>query len=165
MEARNECLCYVKGEGAVSISELAALSMAVVLVAAPIQDELHWSLDQPRHHASFLMPAKPFWVDLRFSTSNGVPLRQHKQHRKFKVLDEMTSMKRAHPGEGAALNLSSKVYVRTTRNGKVQKIVREVYLRKDIPCSSKLCTACLSDAPTSYQQKSRFLRSSKRNPD
>ncbi len=46
-----------------------------------------------------------------------------------------------------ASNISSKVFVRSTRNGKVQKIVRELYLRQDIPCSSKLCSTCLSSAP------------------
>ncbi|KAK3070721.1 hypothetical protein LTS18_015031, partial [Coniosporium uncinatum] len=65
----------------------------------------------------------------------------------------MTSLKRAYAADPSAPNLSSKVYVRSTKSGKVQKIVREVYLRQDIPCSSKLCTACLSTAPTDYHQK------------
>jgi hypothetical protein len=65
----------------------------------------------------------------------------------------MTSLKRTAPSHGASTNLSSKVYVRTTRNGKVQIIVREAYLRQDIPCSSKLCRACLSDAPTNYHSR------------
>ena len=43
--------------------------------------------------------------------------------------------------------ISSKVYVRSTKSGKVQKIVRELYLRQDIPCSSKLCASCLKTAP------------------
>lgn len=46
-----------------------------------------------------------------------------------------------------ASSISSKVYVRSTRSGKVQKIVREVYLRQDIPCSSKICTECSNNAP------------------
>ncbi|KAL9089591.1 MAG: hypothetical protein Q9165_005623 [Trypethelium subeluteriae] len=64
----------------------------------------------------------------------------------------MTSLKRSYD-PGNAPNLSSKVYVRTTRAGKVQKIVRELYLRRDIPCSSRLCSACLEVAPTDYQNK------------
>ncbi|KAB8349446.1 hypothetical protein FH972_023473 [Carpinus fangiana] len=59
----------------------------------------------------------------------------------------MASLKRPAPTDGNGPTLSSKVYIRATRLGKVQKIVREVYLRKDIPCSSKLCTKCLANAP------------------
>ncbi|PHH87532.1 hypothetical protein CDD83_8735 [Cordyceps sp. RAO-2017] len=59
----------------------------------------------------------------------------------------MTSLKRSQPADPLAANISSKVYVRSTRSGKVQKIVREVYLRTDIPCSSKICKACLDGAP------------------
>lgn len=69
----------------------------------------------------------------------------------------MTSLKRSLPSDGQTSNLSSKVYVRTTRNGKVQKIVRELYLRQDIPCSSKLCSACLVHAPTNYRSKRGFI--------
>jgi exosome complex exonuclease DIS3/RRP44 len=75
----------------------------------------------------------------------------------IEVHENMTSLKRTYPGDGAATNLSSKVYVRTTRSGKVQKIVREVYLRQDIPCSSRLCTVCPSDAPTNYHRKGEFV--------
>ena len=57
------------------------------------------------------------------------------------------SLKRALPGHENGTNLSSKVYIRSTRSGKVQKIVREVYLRQDIPCSSQLCSVCLEIAP------------------
>ncbi|KAF4510628.1 hypothetical protein G6O67_002504 [Ophiocordyceps sinensis] len=59
----------------------------------------------------------------------------------------MTSLKRSQAADPLAANISSKVYVRSTRSGKVQKIVREVYLRTDIPCSSKICRACLEAAP------------------
>jgi exosome complex exonuclease DIS3/RRP44 len=59
----------------------------------------------------------------------------------------MSSLKRSLDRDPFAANISSKVYVRSTKSGKVQKIVREVYLRQDIPCSSKLCRACLSTAP------------------
>ncbi|KAI0485300.1 mitotic control protein dis3 [Xylariaceae sp. FL0804] len=61
----------------------------------------------------------------------------------------MTSLKRSSHADPYAKNLSSKVYVRSTKSGKVQKIVREVYLRQDIPCSSKLCSTCLATAPRS----------------
>ena len=59
----------------------------------------------------------------------------------------MTSLKRSLATDVHAANISSKVFVRSTKSGKVQKIVRELYLRQDIPCSSKLCTACLSIVP------------------
>lgn len=65
----------------------------------------------------------------------------------------MTSLKRTHEADALASNISSKVYVRSTRSGKVQKIVREVYLRTDIPCSSKLCKICLQDAPRNAAQE------------
>lgn len=65
----------------------------------------------------------------------------------------MTSLKRSHEGDSLVSNISSKVYVRSTRSGKVQKIVREVYLRTDIPCSSKLCRACLEGAPRNASQQ------------
>ena len=59
----------------------------------------------------------------------------------------MTSLKRTLATDPHAANISSKVFVRSTKNGKVQKIVRELYLRQDIPCSSRLCSLCLSSAP------------------
>ncbi|KAI9730497.1 MAG: exosome catalytic subunit dis3 [Cirrosporium novae-zelandiae] len=59
----------------------------------------------------------------------------------------MTSLKRPLDSGPHAPNISSKTYVRSTKNGRVQKIVRELYLRQDIPCSSKLCSLCLSTAP------------------
>ncbi|KAJ9630796.1 exosome catalytic subunit dis3 [Taxawa tesnikishii (nom. ined.)] len=65
----------------------------------------------------------------------------------------MTSLKRSYATDTSAQNLSSKVYIRSTKSGKVQKIVRELYLRQDIPCSSRLCSACLSIAPTDYHNK------------
>ncbi|EEP80962.1 mitotic control protein dis3 [Uncinocarpus reesii 1704] len=60
----------------------------------------------------------------------------------------MKSLRRNPSSHPHAANVSSKVFVRTTKRGKVQKIVRELYLRQDIPCSSKLCSYCLSYAPT-----------------
>lgn len=59
----------------------------------------------------------------------------------------MASLKRSTGSDPLASSISSKVYVRSTRSGKVQKIVREVYLRQDIPCSSKICSSCLQLAP------------------
>ncbi|RYO98530.1 hypothetical protein DL764_007065 [Monosporascus ibericus] len=61
----------------------------------------------------------------------------------------MTSLKRSAGSNPYSSNISSKVYVRSTKSGKVQKIVREVYLRQDIPCSSRLCSRCLATAPRS----------------
>jgi hypothetical protein len=66
---------------------------------------------------------------------------------------EYFSLKRSNAADRGGLNLSSKVYVRSTKSGKVQKIVRELYLRQDIPCSSNLCKACLEIAPTDYTKK------------
>ncbi|EEH18001.2 hypothetical protein PABG_00564 [Paracoccidioides brasiliensis Pb03] len=60
----------------------------------------------------------------------------------------MKSLKRDHSSNPLAANVSSKIFVRSTKSGKAQKIVRELYLRQDIPCSSKLCSVCLSYAPT-----------------
>src|ERR1700712_3452114 len=59
----------------------------------------------------------------------------------------MTSLKRSLGSNPYDSQISSKVFVRATKSGKVQKIVRELYLRQDIPCSSKLCSTCLSTAP------------------
>ncbi|KAI7629822.1 ribonuclease R, partial [Hortaea werneckii] len=65
----------------------------------------------------------------------------------------MTSLKRSHASTTPTTTLSSKTYLRTLKSGKVQKIVRELYLRQDIPCSSQLCTACLDLQPASFHQK------------
>lgn len=59
----------------------------------------------------------------------------------------MTSWKRTSLGDPHGTNISSKVFLRSTRQGKVQKIVRELYLRQDIPCSSQVCSKCLASAP------------------
>ncbi|KAI4164784.1 MAG: hypothetical protein LQ342_001759 [Letrouitia transgressa] len=59
----------------------------------------------------------------------------------------MASLKRSLESDPHASRISSKIFVRSTRSGKVQKIVRELYLRQDIPCSSKLCSVCLINAP------------------
>lgn len=55
----------------------------------------------------------------------------------------MRSLKRAFGDTG---NISSKVFIRSTKNGRIQKVVREQYLRKDISCSSELCSVCASTA-------------------
>ncbi|RPA77880.1 RNB-domain-containing protein [Ascobolus immersus RN42] len=70
----------------------------------------------------------------------------------------MTSLKRsfvaqAEEASGAPL-LSSKVFLRSGR-GRCTKVVRELYLRQDIPCSSKLCQACTYNAPTDANGKIR----------
>ncbi|KAJ5190790.1 Exosome complex exonuclease dis3 [Penicillium cinerascens] len=59
----------------------------------------------------------------------------------------MKSLRRDFSSNPQAANVTSKVFVRSTKSGKVQKIVRELYLRQDIPCSSKLCSICPSIAP------------------
>ncbi|OAL50650.1 RNB-domain-containing protein [Pyrenochaeta sp. DS3sAY3a] len=66
---------------------------------------------------------------------------------------EYFSLKRSSAADRGQANLSSKVYVRSTKSGKVQKIVRELYLRQDIPCSSNLCRKCLEIAPSDYKKK------------
>ncbi|KAF3040948.1 exosome catalytic subunit dis3 [Didymella heteroderae] len=66
---------------------------------------------------------------------------------------EYFSLKRSTIADRGQANLSSKVYVRSTKSGKVQKIVRELYLRQDIPCSSNLCRECLDIAPADYSKK------------
>ena len=65
----------------------------------------------------------------------------------------MTSLKRSHASTTPNTTLSSKTYLRTLKSGKVQKIVREVYLRQDIPCSSLLCTICLDILPAGFHGK------------
>jgi hypothetical protein len=65
----------------------------------------------------------------------------------------MASLKRSLDSDRPGQNLSTKVYVRSTRSGRVQKIVREVYLRTDIPCSSKLCSNCLHNQPRDAANK------------
>lgn len=59
----------------------------------------------------------------------------------------MTSLKRSLDTDPLASNIANKVYVRSTRSGKVQKITRELYLRQDIACSSRICVSCMKNAP------------------
>ena len=69
----------------------------------------------------------------------------------------MTSLKRSLVADPHASNISSKVFVRSTKSGKVQKIVRELYLRQDIPCSSRLCLTCQVNAPADANGVGRYL--------
>lgn len=72
----------------------------------------------------------------------------------------MTSLKRSSADSPASSKISSKVYVRSSR-GKCTKIVRELYLRQDIPCSSQLCFRCTTEAPTDSNGRIRpFVLSS-----
>ncbi|KAL8701037.1 MAG: hypothetical protein Q9224_000689 [Gallowayella concinna] len=74
----------------------------------------------------------------------------------------MTSLKRSLEADPYASNIASKVFVRSTKSGKVQKITRELYLRQDIPCSSRLCMSCLKNAPQDASGKvSPFVLSEK----
>lgn len=67
----------------------------------------------------------------------------------------MTSLKRSYASSTTpSTTLSSKTYLRTLKSGKVQKIVRELYLRQDIPCSSQLCSTCIDLAPAGFHGKS-----------
>ena len=43
--------------------------------------------------------------------------------------------------------LRSKSFVKRTRKGNVVKVVKEHYLRDDIPCSSQACTICEQHSP------------------
>lgn len=60
----------------------------------------------------------------------------------------MKSLKRGLSSDPKAGNITSKVFIRSTKNGRIQKVVREQYLRKDIPCSSQLCASCSATAAT-----------------
>lgn len=72
----------------------------------------------------------------------------------------MTSLKRSSAGPANTSNITSKVFVRSSR-GKCTKIVRELYLRQDIPCSSQLCSRCATEAPTDSNGRVRpFVLSS-----
>ena len=84
-----------------------------------------------------LLPQIPGQYPRSFATF--CPLKVH-----FDSHLTMKSLKRSF-GENTA-NISSKVFIRSLKSGRVQKVVREQYLRKDIPCSSQLCSACASNA-------------------
>lgn len=68
----------------------------------------------------------------------------------------MKSLKRGLAADPNASNITSKVFIRSTRSGRVQKVVKEQYLRKDIPCSSQICSSCLSTAATDVNGNGEF---------
>jgi hypothetical protein len=65
----------------------------------------------------------------------------------------MKSLKRSLASDPRAANITGKVFIRSTKSGKVQKVVKEQYLRQDIPCSSKLCPKCPATAPSDAHGK------------
>lgn len=72
----------------------------------------------------------------------------------------MKSLKRrGFVGDHNAGSIANKTYVRSTKNGKVSKVVREVYLRQDIPCSSKICELCKQNAPADANGVGKTLMS------
>jgi len=77
----------------------------------------------------------------------------------------MASLKRSYEVDAASGNVSNKIYVRSLRNGRVQKIVREVYLRQDVPCSSHLCKACLANVPRDASSKRECSEPARENDD
>jgi hypothetical protein len=93
------------------------------------------------------------------SVASEPPTLQNRGRRnQLKAADhKMASIKRSLDSDPLQASISSKVYVRSTKSGKVQKIVREVYLRQDIPCSSKLCNACQKTAPTDSAGRREYL--------
>lgn len=60
----------------------------------------------------------------------------------------MKSLKRGLASDPNAANITSKVFLRSTKSGKVQKVVKEQYLRKDISCASQLCSVCATNTAT-----------------
>jgi exosome complex exonuclease DIS3/RRP44 len=68
----------------------------------------------------------------------------------------MRSLRRELSSDPQVANVTSKVFIRSTKSGKVQKIVRELYLRQDIPCSSKLCSLCPTIAPADANGNSKL---------
>lgn len=80
-----------------------------------------------------------------FTSTNSLPI--YAATTGLRLLANMKSLRRDLSANPQAENVTSKIFVRSTKSGKVQKIVRELYLRQDIPCSSKLCPICPSVAP------------------
>lgn len=72
----------------------------------------------------------------------------------------MKSLKRGFASDPNADNITSKVFIRSTKNGRIQKVVREQYLRKDIPCSSQLCLLCPTTAAADANGVGKFARMS-----
>lgn len=69
----------------------------------------------------------------------------------------MTSLKRSLADTTPGRGFASKVFLRSSR-GKCVKVVRELYLRDDIPCSSNLCVPCTHSAPEGPNGKGRPVR-------
>lgn len=88
--------------------------------------------------------------DSSSSSSHSQPVSRKLLAASFRYIPTATmkSLRRDLSSNPQASNVASKVFVRSTKSGKVQKIVRELYLRQDIPCSSKLCSLCPSIAPS-----------------
>jgi exosome complex exonuclease DIS3/RRP44 len=72
----------------------------------------------------------------------------------------MKSLKRSLASDAEKTKISSKVYIRSTKNGRVQKIVKEQYLRNDIPCSSQLCSECARNAAPNANGIGQYASSS-----
>ncbi|KAF8245100.1 RNB-domain-containing protein [Wilcoxina mikolae CBS 423.85] len=64
----------------------------------------------------------------------------------------MSSLKRSLADSRSDPGIASKTFLRSSK-GKCVKIVREVYLRQDIPCSSNLCIPCNTSAPVNANGK------------
>lgn len=73
----------------------------------------------------------------------------------------MTSLKRSLADSKSDSGFASKVFLRSSR-GKCVKVVRELYLRQDIPCSSNLCVPCNVTAPQGANGKGRPPRTARR---
>lgn len=71
----------------------------------------------------------------------------------------MTSLKRSAADARSDAGVASKVFLRSSK-GKCVKVVRELYLRDDIPCSSRLCAACAASAPVNAAGKGISFRPS-----
>lgn len=68
----------------------------------------------------------------------------------------MTSLKRPAADARSDAGVASKVFLRSSK-GKCVKVVRELYLRDDIPCSSQLCAACAASAPVNAAGKGIYF--------
>lgn len=77
----------------------------------------------------------------------------------------MKSLKRGLASDPNAINIASKVFLRSTKSGKIQKVVKEQYLRRDIPCGSQLCPVCTERDAASQSVLSRQPARTKLFPD
>ncbi|AEY96959.1 FAEL031Cp [Eremothecium gossypii FDAG1] len=82
---------------------------------------------------------------------------QNYRHSAVKAQGQSMTTGRKRLSEG--LSVTQKVFVRS-RNGGATKVVREHYLRNDIPCLSQACTACPAVvAPDAQNELPRFVLS------